>query len=211
MRIVRLDLRRPDPKTLAQAVAVLRRGGLVVFPTETAYGLACDPSSAKAVKRVFAVKGRDPSKPLPLVAASAAQARRFAALGGLAAPLAAAYWPGPLSLVLPVRTRLAPGVASKAGEYALRVSPHPVASALARGLGRPIVATSANRSGRPTPYAAMEVLGDLGALPDLVLDAGRLKKTPPSTLVRCSGEACEILRAGPVGGRAILKTLRACV
>lgn len=224
MMITRIDPRRPDAKALQAAVAALRRGGLVVFPTETAYGLACDPASAKAVQRLFSVKERDRSKPLPLIAASMAQVRRVARLAGFSAALAEAFWPGPLSLVLLAKKRaskssgrtemtriFARGVANRDGEIAMRVSPNPVASALARRLGRPVAATSANRSGRPTRYDVPSVLADLGTLPDVVLDAGPLKRTMPSTLVRCqmpdAGGRCDILREGPVSVRAIARAL----
>lgn len=223
MIVTRIDPRRPDAKTLRAAVGALRRGGLVVFPTETAYGLACDPASAKAVRRLFSLKKRDRSKPLPLIAASTAQVRRTAKLAGFSAALAEAFWPGPLSLVLLVEKRaskssgrtettrvFAHGIANRGGEAAARVSPHPVASALARGLRRPIVATSANRSGQPTLYDVPSVLADLGTIPDVVLDAGPLKRTPPSTIVRCGMDRCEILREGPVSSGAIARALSRC-
>jgi len=216
MLILRIDPKRPDPAALKKAASALKSGGLVIYPTETAYALGCDPKNAKAVKRLFSVKKRDASKPLPMIAASAAMAKRFLHLDRYASTLAAAFWPGPLTLVCAnfhgrEKTRLAPGVASKRGELAVRVSPHPVAEALSRALGRPIVSTSANRSGRRTPYDVPAVLADLGTLPDLVLDAGRLRKMPASTIVRPTGGVVEILREGPVSEddlhRALMKTL----
>lgn len=198
MLILRIDPKKPHAAALKRAAAVLKSGGLVVYPTETAYALGCDPASAKAVKRLFSVKKRDASKPLPMIAASAALAKRHVGLDRYARALAAAFWPGPLTLVAPAATRLAPGVASKRGELAVRVSPHPAAAALSKALGRPIVSTSANRSGGKTSYDVPSVLSQLGALPDLVLDAGSLKDAPVSTLVRPIGGVVEILREGPV-------------
>jgi L-threonylcarbamoyladenylate synthase len=211
MLIVRIDPKKPDAAALKEAADVLRSGGLVVYPTETAYALGCDPKSAKAVKRLFSVKKRDASKPLPTIAASAAMAKRFLELDRYARALAAAFWSGPLTLVAPAARRLAPGVASKKGELAVRVSPHPTAAALAAALGRPVVSTSANRSGGKTPYDVPSVLSQLGALPELVLDAGPLKEGPVSTLVRSSGGVMEILREGAVSEdamhRALMKAL----
>ncbi len=211
MLLIRIDPKKPDAAALAKAAAVLKSGGLVVYPTETAYALGCDPASAKAVKRLFSVKRRDASKPLPMIAASAAMVGRFLKLDRYARALAAAYWPGSLTLVAPAAVRLAPGVASKKRELAVRVSPHPVAAALAKALGRPVVSTSANRSGKATAYDVPSVLADLGALPDLVLDAGPSKKTPVSTIVRSSGGVMEILREGAVSEddlhRALMKSL----
>lgn len=198
MLIIRIDPKKPDAAALMKAAAVLKAGGLVVYPTETAYALGCDPASAKAVKRLFSVKKRDASKPLPLIADAPATAKRALRLDRYAAVLATAFWPGPLTLVAPAARRFAPGVASKRGELAVRVSPHPVAAALAKALGRPVISTSANRSGNGTPYDVPSVLADLGTLPDLVLDAGRLAKTPVSSVVRVRGGVVEILRAGPV-------------
>lgn len=210
MLIIRIDPKTPDAAALKQAVAVLKSGGLVVYPTETAYALGCDPKNAKAVKRLFSVKERDAAKPLPMIAASAAMAKRFLKLDRYASALAAAFWPGPLTLVAPSAARLASGVASRKGESAIRVSPH-AAAALSKALGRPVVSTSANRSGRKTAYDVLSVLADLGTLPDLVLDAGTLKKAPVSTLVRPAGGVVEILREGAVTEddlhRALMKTL----
>jgi L-threonylcarbamoyladenylate synthase len=211
MLIIRIDPKTPDAAALKKAAAVLKSGGLVVYPTETAYALGCDPKDPKAVKRLFSVKKRDASKPLPMIAASSAMAKRFLKIDRYASALAAAFWPGPLTLVASPSARLAPGVASKRGELAVRVSPHPVAAALSMALGRPIVSTSANRSGKKTAYDAPSALSDLGTLPDLVLDAGPLKKAPVSTIVRPSGGVMEILRIGAVSEdalhRALMKTL----
>ncbi|HJV33058.1 MAG TPA: L-threonylcarbamoyladenylate synthase [Patescibacteria group bacterium] len=211
MLIVRIDPKKPDAASLKKAAGVLKSGGLVVYPTETAYALGCDANNRKAVKRLFSVKKRDATKPLPLIAATSAMAKRFLKLDRYASALARAFWPGPLTLVAAAAARLAPGAASRRGELAVRVSPHPVAAALAKALGRPVVSTSANRSGRKTAYDAPSVLTDLGALPDLVLDAGVLKKAPVSTIVRPSGGVVEILREGPVSEddlhRALMKSL----
>ncbi len=211
MHILRIDPKKPDAASLKKAASVLKAGGLVVYPTETAYALGCDPKSAKAVKRLFSVKARDASKPLPLIAATRSQASKTARSGVFARALADAFWPGPLTLVAPAAARFATGVASKRGELAVRVSPHPVAAALAKALGRPVVSTSANRSGGVTAYDIPSVLAQLGALPELVLDAGSLKQAPVSTIVRASDGVVEILREGAVSEddlhRALMKTL----
>jgi L-threonylcarbamoyladenylate synthase len=211
MLIIRIDPKTPDAAALKRAAAILKSGGIVVYPTETAYALGCDPKSAKAVKRLFSVKRRDASKPLPMIAATSAMAKRFLKLDRYAAALAAAFWPGPLTLVAAPSARLAPGVVSKRGELAVRVSPHRAAAALSKALRRPIVSTSANRSGKKTAYDVASALSDLGTLPDLVLDAGALKTSPVSTIVRPSGGVMEVLRVGAVSEdavhRALMKTL----
>ncbi|WKZ28945.1 MAG: L-threonylcarbamoyladenylate synthase [Patescibacteria group bacterium] len=206
MLLVRIDSKKPDAATLKKAIAVLKRGGLVVYPTETAYALGCDPKNAKAMKKIFLVKKRAAVKPLPLIAASPAMARRAAVLDRYASMLADAFWPGPLTLVAPRVTGT-----KGTGEIAVRVSSAPWAQALSAGLGRPVVSTSANLSGAKTRYDVPSVLRDLGTLPDMLLDAGTLKSAPPSTIVRAHGGLVAILRAGPISEddlhRALMKRL----
>ena len=195
MRIVRVG-KKPSEKLLREAAAVLKHGGIVVYPTETAYAVGCDATNPAARKRIYAIKGREKGKPLPMIVADASMADRFGKFDAMSAALARAFWPGPLTLVL--------------GRAAMRVSPHPVARALARLLGRPVVSTSANRSGGKNPYRLADVLRDLGTAPDLCLDGGTLKPLKPSTIVRCAGNRCDILREGPVSAARIAKTLERC-
>jgi L-threonylcarbamoyladenylate synthase len=209
MDILRIDPSSPKPTALAEADAVLRRGGLVVYPTETAYALGCDATNSAGMKKIFKIKRRESWKPLPLIAASTAMVRRFAKLEGLNARLAASFWPGSLTLILPSPIHLRSVTAvTERRSVAVRVSAHPVARELSRRLGRPIVSTSANLSGGPNPYSAMDVLRQLGLMPDLVLDAGRLPKRSPSTIVRCDECCCEILRPGPIAEKEIHASLQ---
>ncbi|MFA5854652.1 MAG: L-threonylcarbamoyladenylate synthase [Patescibacteria group bacterium] len=206
MWIAKIDLKKPDAATLEKASAALRQGGIIVYPTETAYALGCDPRNPVALKKIFSIKNRDASKSLPLIAASITMARKFAVLDRYASMLADAFWPGPLTLVAP----RVPGTKGT-GEIALRVSPAPWAKALSLAIGKPIVSTSANLSGRKTRYDVASVLRDLGSLPDMVLDAGVLKAAPPSTIVRAQGGFVEILREGSISEddlhRALMKRL----
>lgn len=207
MLILKIDPKHPAGEAMKKAAAVLKSGGLVIYPTETAYALGCDPKNPKAVQRLFSVKRREAAKPLPMIAASRAMAKRALKLDRYARILTDAFWPGPLTLVAAPDARLASGAVSKRGEIALRVSPHPVAKALSQGLGRPIVSTSANLSGHLTPYEASTALRDLGTGPDLVLDAGPLLPKPVSTVARFVGGVCEILRPGPVEEEAMREAL----
>jgi L-threonylcarbamoyladenylate synthase len=172
-------------------VAVLRRGGLVVYPTETAYALGCDATNAKARRRLCKVKNRERAKQLPLIMSSLAAARRVVRFNAEALRLARKYWPGPLTLRLPEKGKISHTIA-------LRVSSHPVARALAARLGRPIVSTSANMSGEPVKYDIVSVFHDLGFKPDFVLDAGTLLPTPPSTIVGFDQGQPRVLRSGPI-------------
>lgn len=180
------------------AIDVLRMGGVVVFPTETAYGLAADATNLSAVKKIFEIKGREGEKSLPLIASSREMVERYAGIPRGLEKLASRYWPGPLTLVLPAMGGLAPGVVHN-GTVAIRVSSHPVARALSEGLGAPIVSTSANRSGQPTCYSMEEVRAQLGDAPDLFIDVGLLHPEPPSTIVAVDDYGYpEILRQGAV-------------
>ncbi|HWQ99498.1 MAG TPA: L-threonylcarbamoyladenylate synthase, partial [Candidatus Methylomirabilis sp.] len=163
-----------------QAVCVLRRGGVIAFPTETTYGLGCDPRNTKAVARIFRIKGRPLLKALPLVVSSVLDVKRVAVLAEPAARLARRYWPGPLTLVLPVRRgqRFHHLVAPN-NEVAIRVSSSPFVRALVRAYGFPIVATSANRSGQPecrSGRSVVRVFQDAKMKPGIVIDVGPLPR-----------------------------------
>ena len=202
----------PSPEAVAEAAALLRRGGLAVFPTETFYGLGCDPRRADAVARLFAFKGRDAGRALPLVAGSRAQVELVAPTWerfDLAARLADLCWPGPLSLVVPGAETLADGVRAADGTVAVRVSPHPVAAGLAAALGHPIVATSANRSGAAACRYVAEALASLGEGADgVALDGGATVGGLPSTLVDGRADRVVVLRAGAVDEGTLLEALR---
>jgi L-threonylcarbamoyladenylate synthase len=187
------------------AVSVLRRGGVIAYPTETTYGLGCDPRNAKAVARIYHIKGREKNKPFLLVAADVKQAKRVADFGtpGQASVLRITrkYWPGPLTLVLPARCGLAKAIAPR-GEVAIRVSSAEFVRAVCRAYGFPIVSTSANRSGEPDARSGLAILkmfSSASLQPDLLLDSGSLPRRKPSTVARISHDgSIEILRRGAV-------------
>lgn len=187
-----------DAASLAEAAAVLRAGGVVAFPTETAYGLAADPRCASAVRRIFAIKGRPETKPLPLIAADAAAVRRVFIVPPALRSLAA-RWPAPLTLVLPRRPgqRLPALLGRRDG--AARVPTSALARALAAACGGLVTATSANLSGQPSLYSGAAVrrtFAGRAAQPDLVLDAGRLPPRLPSTIVAIRRNKLAVLRQG---------------
>ena len=154
MMIYRVDSRRPSAEAISEAANAIRRGELVVFPTETVYGLAADARNERAVRRVIEAKGRGEGHALPVQVASVEQLRLVAAETPAAAEqMAARFWPGPLTIVLPKSEDLPDVVPASKGTVGVRVPDHPVALALLRELGTPIVATSANqrRTGRIPP------------------------------------------------------------
>jgi L-threonylcarbamoyladenylate synthase len=183
---------------VAAVAAVLRRGGLVAYPTETFYGLGCLALDAGAVARLASAKGRPDGKPLPLLADGLAAVERVALLPPRARRLAARFWPGPLTLVVPARAGLPPEVTAGTGRVGLRVAGSELARALAAAAGGPLVSTSANPSGGPPPVEAAAIDPALLARLDGVLDGGPTPGGLPSTVVEVEGEALRLVRAGAV-------------
>ncbi len=189
-----------DAAKLRRAAEVLQGGGLVAFPTETVYGLGANAENRQAIERLYRVKQRPRRKPL------AYHLGDFAASERLAAPLCRAtrklmrlYWPGPLTLVVP-------GI--EGGLVGLRMPEHRVARFLLAATDAPVVATSANRSGGPHPASAHQVLDQLGGKIDLILDAGPLARSLPSTVVEVNGKWVRVLREGTVSAGEVVKAAR---
>lgn len=197
-----------DAAVIAKAVDTLKRGGLVAYPTDTLYGLAADPRREDAVARLYATKGRDASAAIPLIAASIEQAKEAAVFGNAELVLAGAFWPGPLTIVMPARTGLAASMLGDGMTVALRVPSHPVARALAGAFGFCITATSANRSGHPPAVTAVDVAVSLEPAIDLLLDAGSVPGGPPSTIVEMAAAGPRLLRAGAIAWERVLESLK---
>ncbi len=195
-------------ETIENAGAAIRAGRLVIFPTETVYGIAADPRREDAIAALLALKGRAEGHALPLIAGSLGQIE-LVSTGWQAFPracaLADAFWPGPLALVLPSTLPLAPGVLAADDSVAIRWSSHRLAAALAVAVGFPIVATSANRSSKRPHREAAAAVASLGSDTGvLVLDGGRTPGGAPSTLVDPRPDPVTILRHGALRSERIL-------
>jgi L-threonylcarbamoyladenylate synthase len=188
-----------DAGAIAEAARCLAAGGLVAFPTETVYGLGADAASGTAVARLYDAKGRPAFNPLIAHVSDTAAARRLGAFDAAAMRLAEAFWPGPLTLVVPRQPECPVAELATAGldTIALRVPDHAVARHLLAAFGRPIVAPSANRSGHVSPTTAQHVLADLRGRIDLILDGGPTPVGVESTIVAYLGEPM-LLRPGGV-------------
>ena len=197
-------------KEIADAVASLRNGALVVFPTETFYAIGADPMRPNALAAIARVKGRDPEKPIALIAADAISAFRIAReISADARLLARTFWPGPLTMVLTAREGLNEALLGPSGGIGVRVSPHPVANALATSMGGLVTATSANLSGEPPARTLMQARQSLGAQISVYLDGGALGSDAPSTVIEFGEDGCfRILRAGVIERDAIVAALR---
>jgi L-threonylcarbamoyladenylate synthase len=190
-----------DAAAIAEAAALLRAGSLVAVPTETVYGLAARADQAEAVAAIYRAKGRPDFNPLIVHVASAEAARELALFDPRAQQLAAAFWPGALTLVLPLRpgARIAPAVTAGLPTIALRCPAHPVMRALLEATGLPLAAPSANRSGAVSPTRAEHVASSLGDAAGLVLDGGACSAGIESTIVALRADGgWQVLRPGPI-------------
>lgn len=189
-----------DPNIIDEAAAIIDRGGLVAIPTETVYGLAADATNDKAVARIYEAKGRPQFNPLIIHVAGPEMAQRYVSFSPLAEKLSDAFWPGPLTLVLPRRPDSTLSLLVSAGleTVAVRAPNHPIAQALIRKADRPLAAPSANRSGSISPTTAQHVRESLGARVDLILDGGPCPVGLESTIVKVDGDHAVLLRPGGV-------------
>jgi L-threonylcarbamoyladenylate synthase len=205
---IRVDSASPDPALMARAAAVIHAGGLVAIPTDTLYGLAADPFNRAAIDRVFMVKGRSDGQALALVAADLAQVlARLGEMSPVSRKIAARFWPGPLTILMTAPDALAPRVAGGTGMVGVRVPDHRVAQELCRLTRSPLVATSANRSGRPPSRDADEVAAAFGDSIDLIVDSGPTPGGAPSTVVDVNGAAPRLIREGAISWERIEQCL----
>jgi L-threonylcarbamoyladenylate synthase len=194
-----------DRSTIARAAELLRAGRLVAFPTETVYGLGADATNDTAVAGIFAAKGRPTFNPLIVHVADLIEAEQLGIFSDTARRLAAHFWPGALTLVVPRRPHISLSLLVSAGlqTVALRVPSAPVVRALLEDSGRPIAAPSANRSGLISPTAAEHVNASLGVQVDLILDGGATPLGLESTVIGCVGTEPLMLRPGAIAREAI--------
>jgi L-threonylcarbamoyladenylate synthase len=194
----------PDAAGIATAASILRAGGLVSFPTETVYGLGADARNDKAVAGIYAAKGRPSFNPLIVHVASPEAAEKYCEFNDVARQLAGAFWPGALTLVLPLKAGAGVSKLVTAGldTVALRVPDHPVARDVLARFGGPVAAPSANPSGRISPTTAAHVIAGLEGQIDAVVDGGPCTVGVESTIVGCVGEPV-LLRAGGIPAEAL--------
>ena len=210
MEVVKISKNKPDIKAINAALKILKQGGVLVYPTETAYALGCDWTNKKAKERIYKIKGREASKKLPVIVADLKMAKKYGKFDGVSESLAKNHWPGPLTIIVETRHGASPSssVASPSS-VAMRVSSNKIASLLTKKLNKPLVSTSANVSGKGNCYSAEEILNQFkkpfGKLrvsekykPDLILDVGKLRKVKSSTIVKIKNGETEVLRKGSV-------------
>ena len=200
MKVIFVKPDRPDESSIKEAIAVLLAGGTVVFPTDTAYGLAIDALNDRAIGKVFIIKQRI-QKPLPVLVSSIAMAKKVALVTKAAEELMHRYWPGAVTFILKRKPKAPASLTAGLPTIGVRRSAHPLAQAIVEDFGRPITSTSANISGKGASYSVDEVLRnfrDTELQPDLVLDGGILPETLPSTVVDLTTSPPRVTRKGPV-------------
>ncbi len=205
---VTVDPLRPDVTALSGLTEILRRGGIVAYPTDTLYGLAVDPRNDQAVEHLFDVKARDRGAAVALIASDLAQAQEAGEFGASELLLARACWPGPLTIVVPASRTLARSLTGDLQTVGVRVPAHPVAQALAGAFASCITATSANVSGRPPALTADDVAAALGSRIDAVIDAGPAPGGPPSTIVEVVSGRPVLRRSGAIAWDRVLESLQ---
>lgn len=184
---------------ISAAVAALRRGDAIAFPTETLYGLGADALDAAAVEKIYRLKGRDPANPIPVLVADRGMLDVLVAeILPLAERLIDEFWPGPLTLVLPARGNIPRPLLNSSGGIGVRVSSQPIATELVRRLGRPLTATSANPSGKPPARTVEEAKSYFAAEIDIFIDGGTLVSKTGSTVAAISSDRVKIIREGEI-------------
>jgi L-threonylcarbamoyladenylate synthase len=196
-------------KQVAQGISILKEGGIVAFPTDTVYGLGAALSLPWAVERIYEVKGRASNTPLPLLLADKSQIEEVAeAVPPVARLLAEKFLPGGLTMVL-FKSKSVPDIVTGGGKtVAIRIPDHPVPLALARGVGTPIIGTSANISGQPSALTAEEVYAQLDGRVDLIIDGGRCPGGRESTIVDLTGKTPLVLREGAISPEELKSAYR---
>ncbi len=208
-RIVAIDPVQPQSDRIAEALEVLRGGGLVIYPTRCLYGLGGDATNPAAVEKVFDAKGRPKNQPVSVICGKDALiARIVETVPPLAKRIMDRFWPGSVTIVMKANKTLPPLLTAGTGKIGVRRPAQAVAAALAAALDRPITATSANRTGREGCHRVQDLTSDILACADLVLDAGELDGGVGSTVVDATGEEPLILREGGVASEEIFAAAR---
>jgi len=196
-----MDTKPLSALSVEDLIMILQKRGVIVMPTETAYGLIADSTDSQAVERVYRIKGRSYQKPLPVVCASLRQVKKFFVLNKEQERIIQSFWPGPLTIILPVKQGVEIFANTAQSPVAVRVTSNGFLSDLAQELDKPLIATSANLSGRKTLYKQDDIVAEFKKAknqPDLIVLAGDLPEVSPSTIIELSDGRIKVLRSGPI-------------
>lgn len=206
--LITMDPRSPAPDKIAEAVAILKGGGVIAYPTETFYGLGADARNETAVEKIFAMKGRAFNNPVSVIVAT--EKELFSLVSEVpetARRLMKIFWPGPLTMVFSAAPTVSSRLTAGTGKVGIRISSHPIAALLAQALGAPLTATSANLSGESENISASGVVKSLDNLPDAIIDGNETPGEPGSTILDVTVFPPRILREGAVSGKDIFSAM----
>ncbi len=198
--IEKVNTKKPNVGTIRKVARIIKSGGLVVYPTETCYGLAVDATNKHAVKKVYRVKKRSKNKPIPIIVSSIQMIEKYGKVTKTTRLLAKRFMPGPLTVIIDKKKTI-PKVLNP-DEIAFRISSHAVATMIVRAVGRPITATSANVSGQSPIYKSKKAIRTFEGKVDMILDCGNLKRVKPSTYV--DARSRRVLRVGSIPKKKII-------
>ncbi len=206
--IIKINQESPEPEKIDKAVAILKSGGVIGFPTETFYGLGADARSEAAIGKIFDVKGRDFNNPILVVIGEPGQIDLFAQeIPAQARTLMKRFWPGPVTILFRASPVVSPKLTAGSGKIGIRLTSHPIARELSLRLGGPLTATSANLSGAPECSSAEEVLAQIEGRIDGIVDGGKTPGGKGSTIVDATVSPAKVLREGVIAAALIQDTL----
>ncbi len=207
-KIIKINPENPEAERIDKAVAILKSGGVVAFPTETFYGLGADARNETAIEKIFGIKGRDFKNPILVVIGDPAHIGLFAdEIPAQAQTLMRQFWPGPVTILFRASAAVSPKLTAGSGKIGIRLTSHPIARELSRKLGGPLTATSANLSGAPECSSAADVLSQLAGRIDGVVDGGLTPGGKGSTIVDATVSPVKFLREGVIPAALIQDTL----
>jgi L-threonylcarbamoyladenylate synthase len=206
--IIQINPERPEPDRIAEAVALLKKGGVIAFPTETFYGLGADARNEAAIDKIFGIKGRDFKNPILVVIGDTGHLDNVAEdIPEEARELMDRFWPGPLTIVFRAAPSVSPKLTAGTGKIGIRLTSHPIAMEISKRLGGPVTATSANLTGAPECSSAVEVISQLEGKLDGVIDGGHTPGGKGSTIVDVTVYPPKVLREGMIPSSLIQDTL----
>jgi L-threonylcarbamoyladenylate synthase len=196
---------------VVQAVKILKNGGLIAYPTDTVYGLGVDATSDEAAERLYSIKEREKDKPIHVVVSGVNMAKNYVSVNNDAQKIISHFLPGPLTIVLKNKGLVSKEITGENDTLGIRIPKSDFILSVVKEFGKPVTTTSANKAGGKAPHSVEEIKESFGEdfeKIDLIIDAGQLKNTPPSTLVDLSNEEVKVLREGPIIKEEILKVLK---
>lgn len=205
-QVFNIDPESPNPQLIDESVAILKKGGIVAYPTETFYGLGVDVTQEQAIKRLYDLKRRDYSSPIAVITADVATLHHYVQeVSSQAERLMEAFWPGPLTILFKANERISKSLTTNTGKIGIRVSSNPIALSIAKGLGCPVTTTSANLSGLPPSFSLKHLNNYFGEKIDLIIDGGELAPSRGSTVVDVSEDKLVIIREGDIPAESLFE------